>query len=216
MWRGHGGGAGEKRSTLGERTPGRDSPLGMAKPEAKGVQGVVTRGEGMVPETERAAPRERERAAQEDVLLPIIGRQDDDAEGQCRQSCRYEQPFDAVPETITQDHPQYDGVEDRHMLRLAEHHREGHHDIKDYSRQPTLAGAPNLLLLHRIKRGIERQIGEKRREDDDIKGKEVTPFLLQYIATHTNGESLDTNIALILNNAKVGSEVAVAYSKKHP
>ena len=51
-WRGHGGGAGEKRSTLGERTPGRDSPLGIAKPEAKGVQGAVTRGEGMVPETD--------------------------------------------------------------------------------------------------------------------------------------------------------------------
>jgi len=48
-------------------------------------------------------------------------------------------------------------------------------------------------------------------ENQHIKGKEVTPFLLQYIANHTKGESLETNIALILNNARVGSEVAVAY-----
>lgn len=45
----------------------------------------------------------------------------------------------------------------------------------------------------------------------NIKGKDVTPFLLQYIANHTKGESLESNIALILNNAKVGSEIAVEY-----
>ncbi len=49
-------------------------------------------------------------------------------------------------------------------------------------------------------------------EKENIKGKEVTPFLLQYIATHTEGESLQTNIALILHNAKVGAEIAVAYT----
>lgn len=45
----------------------------------------------------------------------------------------------------------------------------------------------------------------------NIKGKDVTPFLLQHIAGHTRGESLEANIALILNNAKVGSEIAVEY-----
>lgn len=45
-----------------------------------------------------------------------------------------------------------------------------------------------------------------------IAGKEVTPFLLQYIANHTKGESLETNIALIKNNAKVGARIAVAYA----
>ncbi len=44
-----------------------------------------------------------------------------------------------------------------------------------------------------------------------ITGKEVTPFLLKYIADHTNGESLEANIALIKHNAKVGAEIAVAY-----
>ncbi len=51
-------------------------------------------------------------------------------------------------------------------------------------------------------------------EAKNISGKEVTPFLLQYIASHTTGESLKTNIALILNNAKAGAAIAVAYSKK--
>jgi pseudouridine-5'-phosphate glycosidase len=48
-------------------------------------------------------------------------------------------------------------------------------------------------------------------KEKDISGKEVTPFLLQYIAEHSKGESLETNIALIMHNAKVGAEIAVAY-----
>jgi pseudouridine-5'-phosphate glycosidase len=44
----------------------------------------------------------------------------------------------------------------------------------------------------------------------NIKGKEVTPFLLKAIASHTHGESLEANIALIKNNAKVASQIAVA------
>ncbi|WP_297511674.1 pseudouridine-5'-phosphate glycosidase [Flavobacterium sp.] len=46
-----------------------------------------------------------------------------------------------------------------------------------------------------------------------IKGKEVTPFILKHIAEHTQGESLEANIALIKNNAKLAAELAVAYSK---
>ena len=49
-------------------------------------------------------------------------------------------------------------------------------------------------------------------ENNHIQGKEVTPFLLNYISTHTNGESLETNIALIMNNAKVGAGIAACYS----
>jgi pseudouridine-5'-phosphate glycosidase len=47
-----------------------------------------------------------------------------------------------------------------------------------------------------------------------IKGKEVTPFLLQYLAKHTKGESLQSNIALIIHNAKLGAEIAVAFARK--
>jgi pseudouridine-5'-phosphate glycosidase len=46
-----------------------------------------------------------------------------------------------------------------------------------------------------------------------IKGKDVTPFILKHIAEHTQGESLEANIALIKNNAKLAAELAVAYSK---
>lgn len=42
-----------------------------------------------------------------------------------------------------------------------------------------------------------------------IKGKEVTPFLLKYIADHTHGESLEANIALVINNAKLAARIAV-------
>ena len=52
-------------------------------------------------------------------------------------------------------------------------------------------------------------------KENKITGKEVTPFLLQYISEHTKGESLEANIALIKNNAKLGAELAVAWSKGH-
>ena len=52
----------------------------------------------------------------------------------------------------------------------------------------------------------------KAAKEKNISGKEVTPFLLKYIAEHTNGESLGANIALIKHNAKVGAGVAVAYT----
>lgn len=49
-------------------------------------------------------------------------------------------------------------------------------------------------------------------KEKNISGKNVTPFILQYIAEHTKGESLEANIALIKHNAKVGAEVAVEYA----
>jgi pseudouridylate synthase len=62
---------------------------------------------------------------------------------------------------------------------------------------------------------IETHIQQALRaaEEKKVKGKDVTPFLLQYIANHTKGESLETNIALILNNAAVGASIAVCYSQ---
>lgn len=43
-----------------------------------------------------------------------------------------------------------------------------------------------------------------------IKGKETTPYLLDKIQKLTGGESLEANIKLVLNNAKLASEIAVA------
>ncbi|GAB1484373.1 hypothetical protein MASR2M78_31910 [Treponema sp.] len=45
-----------------------------------------------------------------------------------------------------------------------------------------------------------------------IAGKETTPFLLARITELTGGDSLDTNIELVLNNARVASELALAYA----
>ena len=38
--------------------------------------------------------------------------------------------------------------------------------------------------------------------------KEITPFLLKTVVELTGGESLESNIHLILNNAAVGAEIA--------
>ncbi len=44
-----------------------------------------------------------------------------------------------------------------------------------------------------------------------VKGKDVTPFLLSYVANHTSNLSLTANLALVENNARVGAEIARAY-----
>ena len=42
-----------------------------------------------------------------------------------------------------------------------------------------------------------------------IKGKETTPFLLDRVKQLTGGESLESNIQLVYNNARVGTAIAV-------
>ena len=53
----------------------------------------------------------------------------------------------------------------------------------------------------------------KKMDEEGIKGKECTPFLLKTIVELTGGDSLESNIKLVLNNAAVGSEVAKEYCK---
>ena len=50
-------------------------------------------------------------------------------------------------------------------------------------------------------------------DKEGVKGKECTPFLLKTIVELTGGDSLESNIKLVLNNAAVGSEVAKEYCK---
>ncbi|WEZ83330.1 pseudouridine-5'-phosphate glycosidase [Rhizobium sp. 32-5/1] len=45
---------------------------------------------------------------------------------------------------------------------------------------------------------------------DEISGKAVTPYLLDSIFRMTDGRSLETNIALVENNARLAAEIAVA------
>ncbi len=57
---------------------------------------------------------------------------------------------------------------------------------------------------------IEQALAEL--EVKGIKGKDSTPFLLARVKDLTNGESLETNIRLVYNNAKVAAGIAKAYS----
>ena len=51
-------------------------------------------------------------------------------------------------------------------------------------------------------------------EEKGIGGKDSTPFLLGKIVEKTEGKSLDANIKLVYNNAKVGTQIAVDYFNK--
>ena len=53
----------------------------------------------------------------------------------------------------------------------------------------------------------------KQQNEQGIKGKESTPFLLAKVKELTGGDSLDSNIQLVYNNAKVGAQIAVELSK---
>jgi pseudouridine-5'-phosphate glycosidase len=53
-----------------------------------------------------------------------------------------------------------------------------------------------------INRAIDQAIEESRRQG--IKGKDTTPFLLAKVAEITGGDSLESNIKLVLNNANQG------------
>ena len=45
-----------------------------------------------------------------------------------------------------------------------------------------------------------------------VRGKDVTPFLLDFFHRETHGASIAANIALVLSNARLAAEVAVAFT----
>lgn len=61
-----------------------------------------------------------------------------------------------------------------------------------------------------ITKSIEDALVEA--EEKGIKGKDSTPFLLAKVKDITKGESLDANIQLVYNNAKLGAKLAVELS----
>ena len=62
---------------------------------------------------------------------------------------------------------------------------------------------------------IDAKIDEAVSEasEKDIKGKEITPFLLDRIQQITGGDSLFSNIKLVKNNAALAAKIAAAYVK---
>ena len=63
---------------------------------------------------------------------------------------------------------------------------------------------------------IDAAIAQALQELDEqgIGGKESTPFLLKRVAEITGGDSLDTNIRLVMNNARVAADIAVAMQQQ--
>lgn len=62
-----------------------------------------------------------------------------------------------------------------------------------------------------VERAIQQAVHEA--QEKKIKGKSLTPFLLSRIEQLTEGASLKSNVQLVLNNARLASEIAVQYAK---
>ena len=62
-----------------------------------------------------------------------------------------------------------------------------------------------------INKEIDKALVEM--EKAGVKGKDETPYLLAKIVELTQGKSLEANIHLILNNAKLGAQIASEYVK---
>lgn len=58
---------------------------------------------------------------------------------------------------------------------------------------------------------VEQAVREA--EEEGIRGKDSTPFLLKRIVELTGGKSLEANIHLVVNNARIGAQIAVELAK---
>lgn len=59
-----------------------------------------------------------------------------------------------------------------------------------------------------INKAIDDAVAEAKAKG--IHGKDTTPFLLDKIKTITGGDSLDSNIQLVFNNARLAARTAAA------
>ena len=62
-----------------------------------------------------------------------------------------------------------------------------------------------------INKAIEQAVREAN--EQGVKGKNITPFLLDRIQQITGGDSLNSNIQLVFNNARLAAKTAVALAK---
>ena len=58
-----------------------------------------------------------------------------------------------------------------------------------------------------INKAIDQAVAESR--EQGIHGKATTPFLLARVKDLTGGDSLESNIQLVYNNARVAAQAAV-------
>ena len=67
-------------------------------------------------------------------------------------------------------------------------------------------------LLGVITKAIDQAVGESVQQG--VHGKDTTPFLLARVAELTGGDSLESNIQLVLNNAALASKTAAELCRK--
>ena len=67
---------------------------------------------------------------------------------------------------------------------------------------------PEKQVKHWIKEALQKT------KSKNLIGKEITPFVLDYINTASQGKSVNSNISLVKNNAKLASEIAIEVHKK--
>jgi pseudouridine-5'-phosphate glycosidase len=65
------------------------------------------------------------------------------------------------------------------------------------------------MPMETITNAIEQSLAEAN--EQGVTGKESTPFLLARVCELTGGNSLDSNIQLVLNNARLGAAIAKNY-----
>lgn len=63
-----------------------------------------------------------------------------------------------------------------------------------------------------IKKTIDDALDEANQKG--IKGQDVTPFLLSKVKEMTKGSSLDSNIELVFNNARLAAQIAKSYQQQ--
>jgi pseudouridylate synthase len=82
-----------------------------------------------------------------------------------------------------------------------------------------------LVLANPISPGdeLDRELHDQLLHDglaaadrDDIHGKDVTPYLLDFFHRESGGESLRANVALVRANARLAAEVAAAHAAGRP
>jgi pseudouridine-5'-phosphate glycosidase len=78
-----------------------------------------------------------------------------------------------------------------------------------------LVGVPppagQTLAQERVEQALATALADAERRG--LRGQAVTPFLLRAVGEATGGESVEANLALLENNARVGAEIAVALAE---
>jgi pseudouridine-5'-phosphate glycosidase len=50
-------------------------------------------------------------------------------------------------------------------------------------------------------------------ESAGVRGKQTTPFLLEYVHEHTGGTSVEVNLEIVRGNCRLAADIAGAWSR---